>query len=188
MKQKLLQFTLCSVILVLFSCSEDSPLFPEFTTDYFPTAVGNKWVYNNGTLDWTIEIEATKIIDKKTYYVFVRNYDGARDTNFYRVAENNLVFVWFDDKDYTYINFDAPINQQWQFHSGYYGFVRERNLTDTVTAGSFTDVTEILIANHIISDVFEYNCYAPGVGLISTGGWRRYSELKSATVNGITYP
>jgi hypothetical protein len=41
-----------------------------------------------------------------------------------------------------------------------------------VAAGSFTDVTVYHIANH----------------LISTAGWRRFSELKSATVNEITYP
>jgi hypothetical protein len=174
------------------SCNEESaPFFPVLTSEYFPLQVGNKWTYKwlLNDLEWTGEVTGTKVIGSHQYFVFIRTYpDNFIDTSYFRVDSNNVIIINFLNEDYIYIDFERPIREEWQSYEHFFGYVRRRDLTVTVDAGTFTNVTEVFFDNTVVSDLYEFNHYAPNVGLVESYGFRRASILVNAVVNGVTYP
>jgi hypothetical protein len=178
-------------IIFLNSCDEESsPFFPALQSEYFPLQVGNRWTYK-WLLDdqqWTAEVKGTRIIGPHLYFVYARSYpDGFVDTSYFRVDSNNVIIINYLNEDYIYIDFERPIREEWQSYPDFFGYVRRRNLTVTVDAGTFNNVTEVFFDNTVVSDLYEFNHYAPDVGLVESFGFRRASILVSAFVNGIFY-
>jgi hypothetical protein len=96
--------------------------------------------------------------------------------------------IYFEEIEYLFIDFTLPEGGRWNSYYSYYGLIRGKNLNSTVQAGIFSNVIEILFENTSISDIYELNRYAPGVGMISSAGFRRNFELRSAFVDGKSYP
>ncbi|GAB4286053.1 MAG: hypothetical protein Kow0098_00760 [Ignavibacteriaceae bacterium] len=177
------------MFLSVFSCSDiNITEVSGYESEFFPTKVGNKWIYDNQGVEWNIETTGKTIIKGLSYYIFVSTYENIPDTNYYRISNDGKVIINIDGEDYTFIDFNAPIGEEWQMYYDFYGIVRQLDLQTTVPAGTFSGVTEIFIDNTKFSDVYEFNKYAPGVGLIESVGFRRFSYLQSAVVNGIVYP
>lgn len=179
-------------VFLINSCNyESSPVFPVYTSEYFPLQIGNKWTYK-WLLDdqlWTNEVTGTKIIDEHLYFICVRSYnDGFIDTSYYRVDNNNVVIINFLNQDYIYIDFERPIREEWPSYADFFGYIRRKGLSFSVDAGTFNDVIEVFWDNTTVSDLYEFNHYAPNVGLIESFGFRRASVLVSAVVNGVSYP
>jgi hypothetical protein len=94
----------------------------------------------------------------------------------------------FEGKEYLFIDFNIPERSRWNSYYSYYGLIRGKNLNSTVQAGIFSNVIEILFENIAISDIYELNRYAPGADMILSTGFRRNFELRSAFVDGKSYP
>lgn len=182
------------IIIVCFNIScnkENNLLFPLFTSEYFPLQVGNKWTFESSFDNniWVYEITDTKVFDEHVYFERVLTFsDGTNMKDYFRVTENNIVLIYFEGRDYIYINFEGPIGEVWDSFGQNFGYVRQRNLSAQVDAGTFNDVLEIFFDNRAISDVYEFNHYAPGVGLVESIRFRFILSLTSARVNGINYP
>ena len=180
-----------SAILFTVSCNKEAPvLMPVLTSEYFPLQVGNRWTFKSSFNNhiWIYEITDTKVFDEHVYFELVRTFtDGAKDTNYFRVAENNVVLI-YKEQDYIYIDFERPVGEEWNSYGENYGYIRERNISLQVDAGSFNDVIEVFMDNRSVSDVFEFNRFAPGVGLVESVRFRFTLTLINARVNGVNYP
>jgi hypothetical protein len=173
-------------LLFFYSCADD-PSGPEYKSEYYPLSIGNKWSYT-GFVEMEIEISELRWVNNLPYFVLVRTFPAAADTLLLRYVSDNRLVILFEEKEYLYIDFTFPKGSKWDSYYNFYGEIRETGLQATVPAGTFSGVTEVLFENTLISDVYEFNRYAPGVGLISSHGFRRSFELKSAFVNGKNYP
>lgn len=180
------------IVLLSGSCNKDSNvLTPVLTSEYFPLQVGNKWVFISSfdSSSWTYEITDTKIFNEHVYFERALTFsDGSEYIDYFRVAENNLVLIYHEEKDYIYIDFERPLEEEWDSYGENYGYIRQRDMSTQVEAGNFENVTEVFMDNRSISDVYEFNRYAPGVGLVESIRFRFALKLISASVNGIDYP
>jgi len=180
------------MILGFYSCSTDSDiLIPEETSEFFPLQVGNRWEYIS-SLDssiWKYEITDTKVFNQHVYFERVLTFsDGTKETEYFRVTDSNVVLIYYEGEDYIYIDFNRAIGEEWNSYDDFFGFIRQRNITTTVEAGTFTNVTEVFMDNRSYADIFSFNRYSPGVGLIEVFRFRFNLSLVNATVNGINYP
>jgi hypothetical protein len=175
-----------SLALILAGC-RDNPSDPVYNSVYFPLRSGNNWNYS-GTGDMRIEIESLVVLRGVYYFRTVRTFSEASDTLFLRYRSNDQLMIYFEGDEYLYIDFSLPAGSTWDSYYFFYGQMRRRDLNTTVSAGIFSNVIEVLFENTRVSDVFEMNQYAPGVGMISSAGFRRYFELHSAFVNGVNFP
>jgi hypothetical protein len=189
---KILRAVAIIISIYFLSCNkENSFVSPFLTAEFFPLQVGNKWVYNCSldSSEWSFEITRTKIIGEHVYFEQVRNYSGGnKDTNYFRIAENNVVLIYFEGEDHIYVDFEKPLNEVWNSYASFYGYIRQRNISDDVEAGRFSGVTEVFIDNRSISDVYEFSRYASDVGMISSSKFRFELSLKQALVNGVSFP
>jgi hypothetical protein len=97
---RLTSLILCA-ISILFGCgSDEAPTPIEGKPNYFPDAVGSRWVYRNSDgLQWTQSVSAETNIEGKSYQVF--DYvPPAPNTELdylkpdaFRVAQNQVFFV-----------------------------------------------------------------------------------------------
>ncbi len=179
-------------ILFFSSCSrENSPLMPALSADYFPLQVGNMWTFKSSS-DSSVqvyEITDTKVFGEHVYFERVRTFsDGTKDTIYFRIAENNIVLIYYEGSDYIFIDFDKPLEEEWNSYGDFYGYIKQRNISVQVEAGSFNNVIEVFMNHRSVSDVSEFNRYAPEVGLVESTGFRFNLTLSSARVNGVNYP
>jgi len=179
-------------VLSFISCNrENSPLMPVLTLEYFPLQVGNIWTFKNSS-DSTVliyEITDTKVFGEHVYFERVRTFsDGTKDTNYFRIAEDKVVLIYYEGNDYIYIDFERPVEEEWNSYAGYYGFIKQRDISIQVEAGSFNNIIEVFMDNRSVSDVSEFNRYAPEVGLVESTRFRFSLTLSSARVNGVNYP
>jgi len=179
-------------VLSFSSCSrENSPLMPVLTAKYFPLQVGNRWTFHSSfdNNSWTYEITDTKVFYEHAYFEQVRTFsDGTKDTSYFRIAEDKVVLIFYEGADYIYIDFAKQLEEEWNLYGDFYGYIKQRNISSQVEAGSFNNVTEVFMGNKSISVVFEFNRYAPGVGLVESIRFRFSLTLSSARVNGVNYP
>ena len=180
------------MVLIVSSCKrEETSLEPDNTIDYFPLQVGNKWVFVS-SLDssiWKYEITDTKIISEHIYFERVLTFsDGTNITDYFRVEKNNVVLINFNGADYTYIDFEKPIGEIWNSYESQYGYINKRNISTQVGAGNFNNVVEVFMDNRSISDIYEFNRYAPGIGSVESMRFGFTLTLNNATINGINYP
>lgn len=136
----------------------------------------------------TLRVESAIKINEEFYYLIVRYFPESSDTMRLRYENNDRLMIWFEGKEYLYIDFTLPEGSKWNTYYNFYGEIRVKGLNSTVPAGIFSNVTEVLFDNTLISDVYEFNRYAPGVGMISSSGFRRNFNLVQARVNGNVYP
>jgi hypothetical protein len=179
-------------ILTFISCSrENSILTPVLTGEYFPLQVGNRWTFHSSfdNNSWIYEITDTIVFGEHVYFERVRTFsDGSKDTNYFRIDEDNVVLIYYEGADYIYIDFEKPVEEEWNSYGDFYGFIKQKNISTQVEAGSFNNVIEVFMDNRSISDVYEFNRFAPGVGLVESIRFRFSLTLSSARVNGINYP
>lgn len=173
-------------VFTALTCS-DNPVAPETGSEFFPLNVGNWWRYT-GTLDMIIRVEDKVKINNNFYYLLIKTYPESSDTMRLRYDNRERLMIWFDGQEYLYIDFSLPEGSRWNSYYNFYGQIRNKGLNSTVPAGIFSNVTEILFDNTLISDVYEFNRYAPGAGMISSSGFRRNFYLTQAQVNGNIYP
>jgi hypothetical protein len=177
------------LLLVFISCEHDRiEILNPASVSYFPMQLGNKWIYESDNLDLTIEIISIKIHHAYAYYEFLKTYDGEMDTMFCKAMADEKVFIFFDGNDELLIDFQSPEGETWQSYGNFIAKVNRIGLNVQTPAGNFENVIEIFSDNTQSSDLYEFNKYAPGVGLVETIGFRRALRLKNAYVNGITYP
>lgn len=178
--------------LFINSCSrENLPLVPEQNEDYFPLQLGNKWTFKSSqdSIILVYEITDTKIFNEHVYFERVRTFsDGTNDTSYFRTAEDNVVLIYYEGNDYIYIDFEKPLEEEWNSYNDFYGYIKQRNISLQVEAGNFNNVTEIYMNNRTISDASEITRFAPGVGFVETIKFRFNLTLSSAIVNGVSYP
>ncbi len=179
-------------LLFIAPCGRDNlPLVPGLEKDFFPLQVGNKWIFRS-SLDSSIityEITDTKNLNQHDYFQQVRTFsDGTKDTNYFRVSDDNVVLIFYQGNEYIYINFDMPLNEEWNSYGNNYGYIKQKNILVNVSAGSFNDVTEVYLGNRTLPDGYEINRFSPGIGLIEVSMFRLNLKLNSAQVNGINYP
>jgi hypothetical protein len=174
------------LLILPISCSEN-PAGPIYNSEFFPLEIGNRWEYTGG-VEMTIEVKEFSLVDNKGYYILVRSFPMASDTLLLRYERDDRLMIYFEGDEYLYLDFSLPAGSRWNSYYHFFAEIRAVGLTDTVPAGTFNNITEVLFENTLISDVYEFNRYAPGVGMVFSGGFRRFFELKSALVNGIEYP
>jgi hypothetical protein len=181
-------------LLALLFCScnrESSVLMPGLKSDYFPLQAGNRWVFISSLSSDTLsyEINDTIVFGEHVYFERVLTFsDGTKNTDYFRVEENKVVLIYYEGKDYIYIDFDRPLEEEWNSYGDYYGYIRQRNISTQVKAGKFDNVTEVFMDNRSVSDGFEFNRYAPDVGPVESIRFRVTLTLINARVNGVDYP
>jgi len=135
-----------------------------------------------------IFVSSREVINDVGYYIIIRSFPSSADTLRLRYEKNDRLLILFEGEEFLYIDFSLPPGSTWNTYYNFYAEIRNKGLNYTVPAGIFSNVTEILFENTLISDVYEFNKYAPGVGMISSSGFRRNFNLASAQVNGKIYP
>lgn len=187
MKNKKIILLILTAFLFTISCKKDdtSPIKQE----YLPMQVQNYWEIQD-YVKYTIT--GTKVLDHKTYFVFVQG----SDTSYYR-NENNKIYVRRASGNES-VKFDltADASQAWEFQDGGTAWnVSRSNTTDTITINNtkipncyqFTfDLPMTVDATHSI-------WLAPGIGFIKmTCGFCPYPflNLRKAKINNqeITFP
>ena len=96
---KVLFLTLCSVLLFIACGSDEIPEPAETKPNYFPDAIGSRWVYQNADGSaWTREITDGNDSQEKDYQTFTytppvieAEIDFLKPTSF-RVAQNQIFF------------------------------------------------------------------------------------------------
>lgn len=186
------QFVLIIFSLILFlsvSCKKDDKTSSSDAGEYLPLQMYNYWeIEHTGR----ISTVGTKLIDNKTYFVFVQE----SDTSYYR-NENNKIFVRRSTGSES-IKFDltAEANKSWEFiDGGTIWSVSRISKTDTLTINN----TKIPNCYQFVFDIpmtvdAAYSIWlAPGIGFIRTGcGFCPYPkrDLLKANINNqqITFP
>jgi hypothetical protein len=189
MKHHILLVTAALTILILSSCKKEVTNKVPVTGDYLPMQVGNYWEIQDFT---KYNITGTKIIDFKTYYIFVQQ----NDTSYYR-NDNNKIYVRRSNTNES-VKFDLTANtgETWEFKDGGTSWnVTLTSKTDTITINNtkipncynfFLDLPQAVDDEHAI-------WLAPGIGFINmTCGFCAYPSLKlqKARINNteITFP
>jgi hypothetical protein len=185
---KLIKILLLVLLLITSCVDERTGIVNPDEVSYFPMQVGNRWIYESDSLDLTIEITGIKILNAFAYFEFIKTYDGEMDTMFCKAMSDERIYIFFNGTDELLIDFQSPEGEIWQSFGEFFSKVNRRELSVQTTAGNFENVIEIFTDNTQLSDLYEFNKYAPEVGLIETIGFRRMFRLKSARVNGVTYP
>lgn len=112
---------LCA-IFILFGCgSDETPLPMKEMPNYFPDAVGSRWVYKNSDgLQWTREIRGEVNIEGKDYWVFKDTPPIAGteldflNSTYYRVTPNEVIYT-VSEKVTDYLQAELPKAVQDEF-------------------------------------------------------------------------
>ncbi|QQS35791.1 MAG: hypothetical protein IPM56_16345 [Ignavibacteriales bacterium] len=189
-KYALLHMKIFVILILPFAGCYDDKIeqVKDVYVSYFPMQPGNRWVYETNNLDLTIEISSSIYLNHNLYHEVLRIYDGESDTIYLRGSIDEKIFINFNRQDYIYVDFLRNEGEIWQSFESFYSKVNKKGLTVQTAAGTFHNVIEIFTDNTQLSDLYEFNRYAPGVGLVESIGFRRTYRLKRAYVNGITYP
>ena len=111
---RLTSLILCA-IFILFGCGSDEISAPiEGKPNYFPDAVGSRWVYRNTDgLQWTLEVSGETNIEGKDYRTFktmppieVIGFDLLKPDAF-RVEQNRVLFA-IGEKIDRYVRTEVP--------------------------------------------------------------------------------
>ena len=120
-KMRLTSLILCA-IFILFGCGSDETSAPiEQKPNYFPDAVGSRWVYQDSKgLQWTREVSSETNIEGKNYRVFKdtppnRGSDlDFLNSIYYRVTPNQVLSI-VGDKIEHYVKTEIPKAAQDEF-------------------------------------------------------------------------
>lgn len=176
-------------ILLIVSCKKDEKTTIPLSGDYLPMQVNNSWQFQNSQ---QITIAGTKIIDSKTYFIFVQG----SDTSFYRNVANKIYVRKSSGSESVKFDLTANTGGKWEFQNGSTTWlVTLSSKTDTITISNtripncyrfFFDIPMAIDDEH---DIF----LAPGIGFIKmTCGECLYPSiyLDKANINNntITFP
>lgn len=178
----------------VLSCSKDETGLIDYPkVDYFPLQVGNKWYYENYTVEVTrqLEIDGTEWYEMTTisqregqesitYYAYYRKTD---DGKVYRKAdENSAAMLVFDLK--------IGFSESWAYADGDYEWtVTTGERFETITMGHakleycrsyYYDIPQAADDEHMM-------VLAPGLGLVYSASlaWGLSDELERAVINGL---
>ena len=118
---RLILFALCSILL-LSGCGSDDTLAPiEQMPNYFPDAVGSRWIYRKSDASqWTREVSGTVNIQGKDYQVFEDTppITGTEldflNSTYYRVTSNAVMFT-VSERVTDYLQTELPKAAQDEF-------------------------------------------------------------------------
>ena len=180
-------FTILVFILVT-SCKKDEKVTIPTSGEYLPMQVQNYWQIQDYL---TYTITGKKVIDNKTYFIFVQGYD----TSYYR-NENNKTYVRRSSGDESVkFNFETKTNETWEFQDGGTTWTVKRNASDTITINNtkIPNCYEFFFDIPMGADAAHSIWLAPGIGFIKmTCGFCPYPylNLNKARINNkeITFP
>ena len=112
---------LCS-LFILFGCGSDETSMPiEQTPNYFPDAIGSRWIYRNSDdYEWTQEITDDSSVQEAGYQGFTYTQLTSEDEldylkpDAFRVPQNRVLFVIGEEID-SYIQKELPTLVQDEF-------------------------------------------------------------------------
>ena len=112
---------LCS-LFILFGCGSDETSMPiEQTPNYFPDAIGSRWIYRNSEgYEWTQEIIDGSSVQEADYQGFTYTQLTSEDEldylkpDAFRVPQNRVLFVIGEEID-SYIQKELPTLVQDEF-------------------------------------------------------------------------
>lgn len=112
---RLILFTACGILLLLFGCGSDETPEPiEVVPNYFPDGIGTRWVYlNSDGIQGTTEVNDEINIDGKNYRTLKETPPNEKtDFNLlkpisYRVTENQILFAVGGEIDH-YVQNEIP--------------------------------------------------------------------------------
>ena len=120
---RLISLMLCAIV-ILFGCGSDetpTPIEEQTPPNYFPDAVGSRWVYRNADgSEWTREITDGYSAEAGDYQRFIYTQLDAEDEfdylkpNAFRIAQNRVFFAIGEKVD-RYIQDDLPALVQDEF-------------------------------------------------------------------------
>lgn len=119
---RLILFTVCGMLLLLFGCGSDETSEPaEVVPNYFPDAVGSRWIYlNSEGVRTTTEVNDKINIDGKNYRT-LKDTPSGEETDVdllkpvsYRVTENQILFAIGGEID-RYVKGEIPTSVQDDF-------------------------------------------------------------------------
>lgn len=173
------------LIIIIFISCEDDPLKNEPLVNYFPLQVGNEWSFTypskTNTSQDTIKsveykINATKIVNGKTYYSFEKRMPffpfnsviKGVEPIFIRQNNKGDIMILVDNSEYLYFTFDETLLDTYvntKIKDVDYSYKIE-SINDTVitTVGSFTGCYRIFNGFPQIQDIDHYTWFAPDYG------------------------
>ncbi len=178
---------------VLTNCKKD-PVSPVATV-FFPMEIGNTWNYEShpnsfSHSEMTVEIVGTRTIGEHTYFIFETSFPGLpgqSEDRFFRQDKDGKVFINWQGADFLYIDFDRDIHDGWDSWASYVGVIREKEKTLEVSAGRFTNTTEVFFDIEMAADEEFCETYAKGVGRLNISClFGIPMQLISATIGGVT--
>lgn len=112
---------LCAIFLLSGCGSDETPLPVEEKPNYFPDAIGSRWIYRNSDgAQWTREVSSEANIEGKDYRIFkdtppfaVTELDFLYST-YYRVTPNAVMFT-VSEKVTDYLQTELPKAVQDEF-------------------------------------------------------------------------
>ena len=118
---RLIPLALCSMLL-LFGCgSDETPAPMEEMPNYFPNAVGSRWIYRNSDgSQWTREVSGEANIEGKAYRIFKDTPPLAEPdldflySTYYRVTPDAVMFT-VSEKVTDYLQTELPKAAQDEF-------------------------------------------------------------------------
>jgi len=178
---KKLSFTIVSVLVLVtvVSCSKETTNIPA-GCDYFPMQVQNTWKFEHSV---ETTVTATKVIDQKTYFVFV----SGTDTSYFRKENNKIYTRRANEAEALKFNLNAAENQSWQYNA-WTVTMTDRNDTVVINHAKipncyrfFFDIPGAVDDEHIV-------WLAPGIGFIRKScGFCPYpiDNLTNARINNV---
>lgn len=112
---------LCAILILIGCGSDETPTPVEEMPNYFPDAIGSRWIYRNSDgIQWTREIRGEVSIEGKDYRV-VKDTTPLTDTEldflnstYYRVTPNTVIFT-VSEKATDYVQTEIPKAVQDEF-------------------------------------------------------------------------
>ncbi|MCH7677229.1 hypothetical protein IH879_20090 [candidate division KSB1 bacterium] len=173
-------------------------LMPQDSVDYFPLRVGNSWTYDEqfapGTPDFEVLITDSLILKGNLYYQLQNGQCITAYSNFIRVDSLRQLRMFFtcDSSEHAVFDLAAEVGDSLSFiPPGATGTVVVELCSQrdslAVPAGTFPDVLEFVITDNNSGASLVYQ-FAANVGIIRQSATNQRLALKSAFVNGETYP
>jgi hypothetical protein len=167
-------------------------------SSYFPSQLGNRWVFSSQNDTLIESVADTQRIGGNLYYSFekFRDYSGY----LFRVFEDS-VFIYADTAEYLWYDFNADSGDSWIVpvlgHPYYGGVFTMQSKTDTIITPAETFTNCYRIHHYIGADAEFVEWFAPEVGIaqrdvITIVGLRRWilvdriiTSVRTSKGNGI---